>query len=109
MMRARVFVAAAVCATAVVGAGASVASAGEVTGNCNNAPQGAAAANCKSEYSQGASICKFSGQNDNPDSTDPRDPGGPVQSYGYSVVREGGKAFAPSPGFACNPNNGFGE
>jgi hypothetical protein len=39
----------------------------------------------------------------------PEDPGGRVQSYRYSVVRNGGKALAPSPGFACNPNNGFGE
>jgi len=30
-----------------------------------------------------------------------------VQSYGYSFVRNGLKAVVPSPGFACNPNNGF--
>jgi hypothetical protein len=90
----------ATCAAAVVGVGANAALAGEVNGSAKNP---------KAEFSQGSSICKFSGLNDNPESTDPEDPGGRVQSYGYSVVREGGKAFAPSPGFACNPNNGFGE
>ena len=90
-------------AAVVAGMGASAASAGEVTGNCNNAPNGKASSNCKAQYSQGASECKFSGQNDKPDSTDPMDPGGRVQSYGYSVVREGLKALAPSPGDACNP------
>ncbi len=39
------------------------------------------------------SICSFSGLND--------DPEGRVQSYGQ-IVREGGKAFVPSPGEACN-------
>jgi hypothetical protein len=77
---------------------ASAALAGEVTGNGN-----------KSEFSQGKSICKFSGQNDKPTSTNPMDPGGRVQSYGYSFVRNGLKAVVPSPGFACNPNNGFGD
>lgn len=79
-----------VSATAVLG--------GEVTGNGN-----------KSEFSQGHSICKFSGQNDKPTSTNPMNPGGRVQSYGYSFVRNGLKAVVPSPGFACNPNNGFGD
>jgi hypothetical protein len=69
---------------------------GEITGNGK-----------KEDYSQGRSICKFSGQNDNPNSTDPANPPGRVQSYGYSFVRNGLKAFVPSPGFACNPNNGF--
>ncbi len=44
------------------------------------------------------SICSFSGLNDDP--TDPEDPGR-VQSYGQ-IVRQGGKAFAPSPGTLCN-------
>ena len=34
--------------------------------------------------------------------------GGKVQSYGQ-IVASGGKAFAPSPGFACNPTSGFEE
>lgn len=72
--------------------------AGEVNGN-----------GTKQEYSQGRSICKFSGLNDDPNSTNPFNPGGRVQSYGYSFVRQGLKAVVPSPGFACNPNNGFGD
>lgn len=79
---------------ASLGAGAVLG--GEVTGNGS-----------KSDFSQGRSICKFSGQNDNPGSTNPFNPGGRVQSYGYSFVRNGLKAVVPSPGFACNPNNGF--
>jgi hypothetical protein len=71
---------------------------GEVTGNGN-----------KTHYSQGRSICKFSGQNDNPNSTNPENPGGRVQSYGYSFVRNGQKDAVPSPGYACNPNNHFGD
>ena len=62
----------------------------------------------KFQYSQGRSVCKFSGLNDIPDSTNPENPGGRVQSYGYSFVRNGLKDLVPSPGFACNPNNGFG-
>jgi hypothetical protein len=89
----------AVATTAVVlSLSAGSALAGEVTGNGN-----------KSHYSQGRSICKFSGQNDNPTSTNPENPGGRVQSYGYSFVKNGLKALVPSPGFACNPNNGFGD
>ena len=34
--------------------------------------------------------------------------GGRVQSYGQ-IVASGGKAFAPSPGVACNPTSGFEE
>ena len=34
--------------------------------------------------------------------------GGKVQSYGQ-IVAIGGKAFAPSPGLACNPTTGFEE
>jgi hypothetical protein len=41
------------------------------------------------------SICSFSGLNDDPAE------GGRVQSYGQ-IVREGGKAFVPSPGLLCN-------
>lgn len=44
------------------------------------------------------SICAFSGLNDEPD--DPVE-GGRVQSYGQ-IVKAGGKAEVPSPGFACN-------
>jgi hypothetical protein len=55
------------------------------------------------------SFCAYSGQNDNPASTNPENPGGRVQSYGYSVVRNGAKAFAPSPSAGCNPNVGVEE
>ncbi len=55
------------------------------------------------------SFCAFSGQNDNPTSTDPENPPGRVQSYGFSVVRNGAKAFAPSPAVGCNPTAGFEE
>jgi len=87
----------AVSAAAIIGSlGAGAVLAGEVTGN-----------GMKADFSQGRSICKFSGQNDDPSEEFPF--GGRVQSYGYTVVRNGLKAFAPSPGFACNPNNGFGD
>ena len=46
------------------------------------------------------SICSFSGLNDNPD--DPIE-GGRVQSYGQ-IVKQGARAFVPSPGELCNPN-----
>ena len=107
------------------GLGAGAASAGEVTGNCNHATEGsAAAANCKTDQNANAnSICSFSGQNDNPGSTNPENPGGKTQSYGQDVrsghanpseenpgkvghVPPGPDDF-PHPGFACNGNHGF--
>lgn len=86
---------------------AGAALAGEVTGN-----GGSLRVEGGGKWGTGLharSFCAFSGQNDKPLSTDPMDPGGRVQSYGYSVVREGGKAFAPSPSIGCNPNAGFEE
>jgi len=83
-------------AAVVLSLGAGAVLGGEVTGNGS-----------KDNFSQGRSICKFSGLNDDPSEEFPF--GGRVQSYGYSVVRNGLMAFAPSPGFACNPNNGFGD
>ena len=85
-------------ATAAVAAGLTAGSvlAGEVNGTYT-----------KFQFSQGRSVCKFSGLNDNPTSTNPANPPGRVQSYGYSFVRNGLKALVPSPGFACNPNNDF--
>lgn len=85
---------AAATAVVVTSLGAGAVLGGEVTGNGS-----------KSDFSQGRSICKYSGQNDDPSEAFPF--GGRVQSYGYTVVRNGLKAMAPSPGFACNPNNGF--
>lgn len=87
---------AAACAGATVAlalGGATAATAGEVTGN--GKPTQAPA--------HSSSICSYSGLNDDPD-----EPGeeGRVQSYGQ-VVKAGGKAFAPSPGMACNGKTGF--
>jgi hypothetical protein len=90
----------AVSVTAVVlSLSASAAFAGEITGNGTSL-----------EPLHGASICAYSGLNDDPLGLDPENgPPGRVQSYGYSAVREGFKAFAPSPGVACNPTKGFEE
>ena len=74
----------------LVGLTPSAAFAGEVTGNGK-----------KSDFSQGKSICKFSGQNDDPSQAFPDD--GRTQSYGQ-LVRKGLKAEFPKPGIACNPN-----
>ena len=85
------------CVVAVVGVGAGSAFAGEVKG-----PQpGGPTTDYTGARSNSNSICSYSGQNDNPTSTNPMNPGGRVQSYGYSVVREGAKEFAPSPGDEC--------
>ena len=48
-------------ATIVALVGAGVAAAGEVTGNCKNSTSAQAASNCKEDYSNGHSICSFSG------------------------------------------------
>ena len=108
-----------------LGMGVTAASAGEVTGNCNNAKPGSPAAeNCKTNQNANAnSICSFSGQNDNPGSTNPENPGGKTQSYGQDVKSgaanpsEGNPAALghqppgpddfPHPGFACNGDHGF--
>ena len=102
MGRMHLFVAA-IC----VGAIASPAMAGEVNGSDTNP---------KSKYSQGKSLCKFSGLNDDPDSTNPMNPGGRTQSYGTSVTLG---LFDPSdpderstfffPGVGCNPSSPGGE
>jgi len=112
-------------AAVVAGLGTSVAFAGEVTGNCNHAKQGSPAAdNCKEDQNANAnSICSFSGQNDNPGSTNPENPGGKTQSYGQDVKsgaadpsqenpgqighQPPGEDDFPHPGFACNGDHGF--
>jgi hypothetical protein len=114
-------------AAVVVGMGASAAFAGEVTGNCGAGDtvfpfkgSDKAANNCKDDYSQGNSICKFSGQNDHTDGS-ASGPGGRTQSYGQDV--SSGRAAPnqsnpgqtghmpdpdnPHPGDACNGNHGF--
>jgi hypothetical protein len=112
-------------AAVAAGLGAGAASAGEVTGNCNNAKEGSPAAdNCKEGQNANAnSICSFSGQNDDPNSTDPANPGGKTQSYGQDVSAGSanpseenpgkvgheppGPGDFPHPGFACNGEHGF--
>jgi len=96
-VRKKSLLAAAVCVAAVAGAGTSVAFAGEVTGN-GKATAGPAHAQ---------SICVFSGKNDDPASTNPENPGGVAQSYGFSFVSQGLKGEVPSPGVACNGHTGF--
>jgi hypothetical protein len=86
-----------VSAVIMVGPGAGAAFAGEVTGNGKDT----------GAVEHANSICVFSGKNDDPGSTDPMDPGGVAQSYGYSVVRAGAKALAPTPAEACNGHTGF--
>ena len=73
--------------------------AGEVNGSTTNP---------KHYFSQGASICKFSGLNDNPSSTDPANPGGKTQSYGQDVrlgYLDPTNPNEPSPGTLCDPNS----
>jgi hypothetical protein len=91
------FVAALLCAAVVTGANASTAFAGEVTGK--GKPTGA------TEHAN--SICVFSGKNDNPDSTDPMDPGGIAQSYGQEVKLGLQDPHGLNPGEACNGHTGF--
>ncbi len=87
--------------------GAASAQAGEINGKGERIP-GAFVA---------AWFCAFSGK-DTPDAIEGLGPGGhgddsiagvgSTQSYG-NFVRFGLKSTQPSPGFACNPNSGFGE
>jgi hypothetical protein len=104
----------AVSLVAVLALGVSVASAGEVTGNCNHAEAGSPAdANCKGldpdpRVANGNSWCSYSGQNDNPASTDPMNPGGKVQNWGHTSNPENREfltSLGLNPGAACNPNN----
>lgn len=84
------------CATAFCAATlAAPALAGEVNGSTTNP---------KVQFSNGVSICKFSGLNDNPDSTDPANPGGTTQSYGQLVAQYGlnPQDFNPGDPGACN-------
>ena len=83
-------------AAVVLSLSAGAALAGEVNGN-----------GTKQDFSQGRSICKFSGLNDDPNSTNPENPPGRVQSYGFSFVSQGLKGEVPSPGVACNGHTGF--
>jgi len=95
---------------AAVGAGmlvfSTAALAGEVNGSTTNP---------KSHFAQGASLCIFSGLNDDPDSTNPANPGGKTQSYGQenrlgllnpSDPEERSSFFFP--GVGCNPTSDLG-
>jgi hypothetical protein len=101
-MRKRI-AAVAVCAVVIAALVPSAALASEVKG-----PPGSLIPN-EAALSHANSICVFSGLNDNPGSTNPADPGGIVQSYGFSFVSQGLKGVVPSPGVACrggsNPEN----
>jgi len=96
-MRAKTFLAAALSVVVLAGAGASAASAGEITGN-GKATAGPTHAN---------SICVFSGKNDDPTaplsldlSVAPNGPGGVSQSFGQDV-KLGLDPTAFNPGDAC--------
>jgi hypothetical protein len=91
-MRMKPLLAVAICTGALAGTGASAAFASEVIG-----PPGSGTPN-EAATSHANSICVFSGLNDNPGSTNPENPGGRVQSYGFSFVSKGLKAAVPSPG-----------
>jgi hypothetical protein len=104
-MRTKSFFAAVVCAVAVAVAGAGAASAGEVIGP----PGTVGVVGSGTEIDTAApahanSICAFSGLNDFRPNTG--EITSIVQSYGQ-IVSSGGKAFAPSPGVACNGHTGF--
>jgi hypothetical protein len=79
--------------------GASAVLAGEITGNGKPVP------------TQGASWCRFSGQNDQVEGEGPVGP--PAQSYGQELKLELvphpsiSKGGAPSPGTMCNPIKTF--
>jgi hypothetical protein len=92
-MRLKSWLAIPFCAIAVAGLGVGPANAANTPDNAQGqVERGPAHAN---------SICSFSGLNDVP--LDPEE-GGRVQSYGQ-IVRQGGKAFVPSPGELCNGHN----
>jgi hypothetical protein len=71
----------------MVAVGGASAFAGEVNGQQQPIPA----------PSHANSVCVYSGQNNFGEPTEP----GRTQSYGQ-IVAAGGKAFAPSPGVACN-------
>ena len=73
----------------------TVAVAGEITGTGEATPL------------QGNSICQFSGLNDNPDSTNPANPGGRTQSFGQNIAKRDANPRDPvfQPGVLCNGHN----
>jgi hypothetical protein len=88
-------------AAVLTGANATAAFAGEVKGpSGSNAGDTAGPANANS-------ICVFSGLNDNPDSTDPADPGGVSQSYGQENKLGLQDPHTFNPGDACRGGSNF--
>lgn len=76
--------------------GASAGSAGELNGNGDPNPL------------RGASICQFSGLNDDPSGVNPENgPPGRTQSFGQDVAKWEHDPRHPvlRPGVLCNPNN----
>jgi hypothetical protein len=105
-------VAAAVCAVAVGGAGASAAFAGEVTGNGKPLWTNTQDWNAEVHTLHGASECAFSGQQDGqfPESPEYDPDAGHAQSWGQIpkqfrdlITLDGG-----NPGIACNPVKSLG-
>jgi hypothetical protein len=89
MGRTHLFVAA-FCAFTV----STAAIAGEVNGSTKNP---------REDYSRGVSWCKFSGLNDDPDSTNPMNPPGHTQNFGQLVANYGFDPQEVNPGTECNP------
>ena len=92
----------ALAAAAVAGL-AAPATAGEVTGNDR-----------KEDFSQGRSICKFSGLNDIPGGDPTEGPSGRTQNYGHDdedlwadpdSLDPHSDELQMHPGSLCNPNN----
>ena len=92
-------IATAVCTVAIVGATASAAFAGEITGN--GKPTGGP--------THANSICVFSGKNDDPtaplDGSGPNGPGGVTQSFGQDVKLGLADPRSFNPGDACGPGS----
>ena len=101
MKRFKHLLAGAIVASGIIGL-AVPAMAGEITGNGN-----------KEDFSQGSSICKFSGLNDLPAGDPDEGPAGRTQNYGHdgddlwadpdSLEPHGG--FQMHPGWLCKPPN----
>jgi hypothetical protein len=89
-------------AAVLTGANASGAFAGEVKG-----PSGSDPVERTAGPANANSICVFSGLNDNPDSTDPADPGGVSQSYGQENKLGLQDPHTFNPGDACRGGSNF--
>ena len=80
---------------ACIGLMSAPAIAGEVNGSKKNP---------KEDFSEGASICKFSGLNDVPEGDPEQGPPGRTQSFGQDVAKWGADPRDFNPGDICNPN-----